>query len=205
MARWIYHVETPEERFAALWRESLADVTEQAAAKAIRVARNLTSHDRHVLAIHEAGHVVVDRALGLPAFDWVSINPGPEHHAAGKVHRPQLRSGPMDRSRLKKEVTGYLAGAAAEERYTGAANVKAAECDLDGALELTARYATNAGDAEYQMLLGLDRARAIVNREWHIVEDVAHALLTNETMDYQDATMMMDSADLIARIGRMYH
>lgn len=142
-------------------------------------------------AYHEAGHAIVHVRLGLP-LKAATIVLNPEHETLGSATsgaKPKTVEPEWDTSKrtvtwLEKHIIAFLAGPAAEMRFTGRANHVGASRDYHDAV----RYASFIhSDREalsaYLRLQGIIAKLYVTSpRWWPAIEAVAAALLKRRTL-----------------------
>jgi ATP-dependent Zn protease len=130
------------------------------------------------IAYHEAGHVIVAVALKVP-FERVSIVPADGALGCVKYCRELSPFGEwtsQDTAYARKMVVVLMAGMAAEERYNGKYNTGNVFEDRFDADALSLRLAT--GDHNTYLTKAYKRAQRVLEKEWHKVDKIAQALLT---------------------------
>jgi hypothetical protein len=185
---------------------------------------------QQTIAYHEAGHVVIARALGRPvaavtivasvhAFGtmWAKL---PEPDAACTTAEEDIQNiadvcsraralMPIGESRLPAAnfITGaldrgieLLAGPEAERRLNGSFDASTAQSDLAQARLYAAAIAVTPEMAHQYMDLFHAEARALVNRYWHSVTAVAEALIERQTLTGDEVDSIISEAEA-ARIA----
>lgn len=140
-----------------------------------------SAHDhRTATAYHEAGHLAIASHYGLPLGTvTMHADDGSEHahvHTALPLEAAGARS--ADGSfHVLNQITCLVAGAIAEERYTGQLNVDVAEQDHEQAWRLSVEVADTDRAAEALMNWLTIRAEQDVNRFWNEITAIAALLM----------------------------
>ena len=175
--------------------------------------------ERRIVAIHEAGHALVNRLL-MPEnrLARVSILPSGRGAAGYNLTIPAERV-MVGQSTLESQICVLLAGRAAEQAVFGAENLTAgASNDIARATELAAAMVLElgmagspgvslrvlnsqcggAGDANERCVKLLDklyaRANGLVTRHIAVLDQLAEALLKAEALDGAAAEAIIDAA-----------
>ena len=139
-----------------------------------------TAHDhRTATAYHEAGHMAIACHYGLPVGTVTLHSHDAEHthaHATLTLEGGVAR-GPADEFHTLNLITCLVAGAIAEERYTGQLNVDVAEQDHEQAWRLSVEVADTDRAAEALMNWLTIRAEQDVNRFWNEITAIAALLM----------------------------
>lgn len=168
----------------------------------------VTSREKGALALHEAAHAVVSKAL-LPEnrIQRVSILPSGNGAAGYNLTIPEEKT-LVSKSDLEKRISVLLAGRAAEEMILGDENVTTgAVSDLKRAAEIASGMAedygfggemyaslsalsrmTNAGNdgiriAKEILSVQYDEAKRVLSENMDALMDVTDALIQNEAID----------------------
>ena len=154
-----------------------------------RCAPSSLVRDARLIALHEAGHVIVARALGLvvtrvtiePVFD-----PHYEKWARGmtwiKATGDHARDfSPAMRARLRREAIFSLAGPAAERHAFG--QVPRGEDGIDAQVaEWLLSRDTKARDLPRVLRAARATADQLVSKRWPAIERLAAALMLHRTL-----------------------
>ena len=149
------------------------------------------------LAYHEAGHLAIACHYGLPV-GTVTI------HADGAETPHRHSALPLDASVARGSAGGFetlnlitclVAGAIAEERYTGDLNVDIAEQDHEQAWRLSVEVAdTDRGAAALMNWLTI-RAEQDVNRLWNEITAIAALLMSEGSVTPEQARQVAREMD----------
>jgi hypothetical protein len=150
-------------------------------------------------AYHEAGHAVVSIALGrgLGSLEIVADN---DKNQLGccritpvpKWFHPDIAMGARSQAWLEREIVVLLAGLAAEAKFTGRRNWRAAASDLNAALDL-ACCAAGYGEGPRKYLDWLYfKAESVLAQSWHwrAVQYTAAELLQRRRISGRDARQL---------------
>lgn len=140
-------------------------------------------------AIHEAGHAVIARHLGI-GFRYVTVQPSED--ALGHMIRfpsftgensPEWDSSPQVQRKLENLTRAALAGFIAEKRVRPKAPRWVGQIDFNHAVEMLSYLASGNVLDTYLKLMRLQTEAMLANRlTWKWVEAVADALLCDEKL-----------------------
>jgi len=164
----------------------------------------VTTDPRWPTAIHEAGHAVVSRVVGV-AIRRVTIEPDDGAHGhvwtfgPGKWFQPDAVMDGRTRHTIEQHVMVLTAGRAAQARVTDdSVNVMlGAEKDFDTTMELARRMTLGESEeaAAYVEWLSL-RTKNLLHHPvwWAAVEGLAQRLLTEPTMSGRRCRQVIQEA-----------
>ena len=145
------------------------------------------------VAYHEAGHAVIDRVV-LPqiAVRYVTIIPnkaaGTLGHCRGRESgpgfRPDIETNPRTRNRLESLVMGILAGAIAEQKFTGKNNWAGSCSDREKALSF-ASHMSGGGkvlDTYVEYLWARTEELVCTPIHWECIKALAEKLVAERTV-----------------------
>lgn len=145
--------------------------------------------DTKRISYHEAGHVIVSLALGLPAFEKVTVDPEDKRYL-GLVDHGEDRSISSWAETIKVSMFS-MAGGIAEAKYSG---LSIEQLAMQGGL-LTDMYQIAtiihgliSDNIEKSLFLGWidQRTKIVIDTRWKEVEKVALALETKRTLSYKE-------------------
>jgi hypothetical protein len=157
-------------------------------------------HDRQrALCCHEAGHVVMDLALGLP-FDSVSVQPRGSEDALGIVRGGKALPMRTDADAVQA-CFALLAGGVAEEIAAGRRNLPAEADDLRQAHRVLLAAAPGLSAHQRVDLLQDLRpgVKAVLEERWDEVQALARALFRHGELSASEARAIAADARLAAR------
>lgn len=159
---------------------------------------HMTAHThRTASAYHEAGHLAIACHYGLPV-GTVTLHAGgaetPHRHTALPLEESVAR-GPEGGFQTLNLITCLVAGAIAEERYTGELNVDIAEQDHEPAWRLSVEVADTDRGAEALMNWLTIRAEQDVNRLWNEITAIAAILMSEGSVTPEQARQVAREMD----------
>lgn len=166
------------------------------------------------VAYHEAGHAAIYHHFG-EEFVHVTIVPDPEDGSLGHIKNEKGRIGRVvrlferngyisfcDMQVIEEECIMCLAGGLAGARYTGQRNYEGEEGDRNSIIDLLEKfyfkYPLDGWDnktirAFYAYTV--EKTRVLVELRWPQIEALAKALLEKKTLDFGEASVVMQEAE----------
>lgn len=146
----------------------------------------------YAAAIHQAGHAVAAIKLGLAkCVKSISIQPGlppfgrVEYVNLGwPIQNYKISGQPF--KKVSNLITIFLAGPAAEEKYTGEANEEAASTDNEEASKRAWQYSPTPGELITSLQRDAERLFTLKGNdtpEWQMVIRIADALMEHKKLD----------------------
>jgi cell division protease FtsH len=179
----------------AITQSILEEAIDRVVAGPAKKSHVLTEDEQWIIAVHEASHAVATRAIGqtVSAQKLSIVARGRQLGTAAHmlVDRDQVIMQELD---LRRQLISIVSGAAGESIQYGSLSTGIHD-DLHAATQLARRMVTSYGmspqvgpvtigekDGEVFLGASLDTATAVLERNWHAVQETAAALLEHETL-----------------------